>query len=33
MTVIVLCDRGISSPKLMEADTRPGLAPLYALPE
>ena len=33
MTVIVLCDRGISSPKLWKLDTRPGLAPLYALPE
>ena len=32
MTVIVLCDRGISSPKLWTADPRPGLASLYALP-
>ena len=31
MTVIVLCDRGISSPKLWTADTRPRLASLYAL--
>ena len=41
MTVIVLCDRGISSPKLwkqIRAQSLPpattgGLAPLYALPE
>ena len=31
MTVIVLCDQGISSPKLWNIDTRPGMAPLYAL--
>ena len=31
MTVIVLCDQGISSPKLWNTDTRPGMAPLYAL--
>ena len=33
MTVIVLCDRGHIQPQAVAADTRPGLAPLYALPE
>ena len=33
MTVIVLCDRGISSPKLWQQIRAQGWHPLYALPE
>ena len=33
MTVIVLCDRGIASPKLLAADTGSRLASRYALPK